>query len=64
MNTNGISMWMVSVLLVVVSRKHLWTYVAGQQENILRSDGGHNDCPCYTGSTQQPPSAVGNNYFL
>ena len=43
-------------------RKHLWTYVAGLQENILHGIG-NNDCPCSTGSRQQPPSAVGNDYF-
>ena len=43
-------------------RKHLWTYVAGLQENFIAGDGGV-DCPCSTGSTQQPPSAVGNDYF-
>ena len=42
--------------------KHLWTYVAGLQENFITGDGNV-DCPCSTGSTQQPPSAVGNDYF-
>ena len=43
-------------------RKHVWSYVAGVQENFI---GGISDyvCPCSTGSTQQIPSAVGNDYF-
>ena len=42
-------------------RKHLWTYAAGVQENVL--SGFDVECPCSTDSRQQPPSAVGNDYF-
>ena len=44
------------------SRKHLWAYVAGHQENFIHSSGQY-ECPCSTGSTQHPPSAVGHDYF-
>ena len=43
-------------------RGHIWTYAAGLQENFLPSTG-QNECPCTTGSTQTPPSYVGNDYF-
>ena len=43
-------------------RKHIWTFAAGFQENIL-PDGGLNTCPCSPGSTQTRPSFVGNDYF-
>ena len=42
-------------------RKHVWTYASGVQENFL--SGPEYECPCSTGSSQRPPSAVGNNYF-
>ena len=41
--------------------KHLWTYAARVQENFL--SGFDVACPCSTGSRQQPPSAVGHDYF-
>ena len=43
-------------------RKHIWTLVAGLQENILYAGGEYN-CPCSPGSTQTPPAFVGNDYF-
>ena len=43
-------------------RKHLWSFVAGHQENS-HYNSGYRNCPCTTGSRQQSPSAVGNNYF-
>ena len=43
-------------------RKHVWSYVAGVQENSISGNGNY-DCPCSTGSIQQRPPAVGNDYF-
>ena len=43
-------------------RKHIWTFAAGFQENILPA-GGLFTCPCSPGSTQVPPAFVGNDYF-
>ena len=42
--------------------KHIWTFAAGLQENILPA-GGFNTCPCSPGSTRFPPAFVGNDYF-
>ena len=42
--------------------KHLWSYVAGLQDNFL-AEGSNFDYPCSTGSLQWPPSHVGNDYF-
>ena len=43
-------------------RKHIWTFAAGLQENIL-TRGGIYTCPCSPGSVQVPPAFVGNDYF-
>ena len=43
-------------------RKHIWTFAAGLQENMLYR-GGVYTCPCSPGSTQTPPAFVGNDYF-
>ena len=42
-------------------RTHVWTLAAGSREN--HNDGGGYSCPCNTGSTQNPPSFVGSNYY-
>ena len=44
-------------------RKHIWTFAAGLQENLISRFGGRFTCPCSPGSTQVPPSFVGNDYF-
>ena len=44
-------------------RKHIWSFIAGMQENFIHYTGG-SDCPCATGSTQTSPSFVGNDYIL
>ena len=41
-------------------RRHLWTFVAGQQENAIALNG-EKECPCSVGSTQH--SYVGSDYF-
>ena len=38
-------------------RSHIWTLAAG------RSEIANSDCPCAAGSSQTPPSFVGNNYY-
>ena len=45
-------------------RQHIWTFMAGLQENSLYIDGRYM-CPCATGSTQLPnvQSFIGNDYF-
>ena len=45
-------------------RQHIWTFMAGIQENSLHSDGRYM-CPCAIGSTQLPnvQSFIGNDYF-
>ena len=45
-------------------RQHIWTFMAGLQENSLATDG-RADCPCSTGSKQLPSiqSFVGDDYF-
>ena len=45
-------------------RQHIWTFMAGLQENTPYIDG-HYLCPCATGSTQLPKvqSFIGNDYF-
>ena len=45
-------------------RQHIWTFIAGLQENTPYN-GGHHLCPCATGSMQLPnvQSFVGNDYF-
>ena len=45
-------------------RQHVWTFVAGLQENINPIDGRY-QCPCSVGSKQLPSvqSFVGNEYF-
>ena len=53
--------WFPSFFLSGSSCKHLSSYAAGVQENFLIEPDIA--CPCSTGSTQQPPSAVGNDYF-
>ena len=44
-------------------RKHIWTFVAGLQENLISRYGGRFTCPCSPGSTQTLPAFVGNDYF-
>ena len=39
-------------------RSHIWTLAAGRSET-----GTNADCPCATGSSNVPPSFVGNNYY-
>ena len=39
-------------------RSHIWTLAAGRSET-----GSNADCPCATGSSNVPPSFVGNNYY-
>ena len=41
-------------------RRHIWTFVAGQQENSIALNG-EKECPCSVGSTQR--SSVGSDYF-
>lgn len=43
-------------------RKHIWTFAAGIQENLIY-DMGHSDCPCALGSRQVSPNFVGGDYF-
>ena len=45
-------------------RQHIWTFMAGLQENTPHSSGYHL-CPCATGSKQLPnvQSFIGNDYF-
>ena len=45
------------------SRKHLWAYVAGHQENFIHSSGQY-ECPCSTGSTQHPHFSCWSWLFL
>ena len=40
-------------------RRHIWTFVAGQDEN----DNVWEDCPCNTGSSESTPQYVGNDYY-
>ena len=45
-------------------RQHVWTFVAGLQENFNYKDGRY-QCPCSVGSKQLPSvqSFIGNDYF-
>ena len=43
-------------------RKHIWTFMAGLQENVFYKNG-HSDCPCAPNSPVTPQSFVGNDYF-
>ena len=43
-------------------RKHIWSFAAGLQENLLYA-GGIYTCPCSPGSKQTVPAFVGNDYF-
>ena len=40
-------------------RKHIWTFAAGQLDNIASIA----NCPCSSGNPQSVPSFVGNDYF-
>ena len=42
-------------------RQHVWTFMAGLQENYIYA--GKNECPCSNGSTQTIQSFIGNDYF-
>ena len=45
-------------------RKHIWSFAAGLQENMLYAGGGGRyTCPCSPGSKQTVPAFVGNDYF-
>ena len=43
-------------------RQHIWTFIAGLQENVFYSNGVH-ECPCAPNSPVTPQSFVGNDYF-
>ena len=43
-------------------RKHIWTFMAGLQENFYYSDKKH-ECPCSPSSPVTPPAFIGNDYF-
>ena len=43
-------------------RQHIWTFIAGLQENYF-SQNGHHECPCAPNSPETVPSFIGNDYF-
>ena len=43
-------------------RQHIWTFMAGLQENAF-SQNGQYECPCAPNSPATPQSFVGNDYF-
>ena len=43
-------------------RQHVWTFMAGLQENYIYYDGRF-ECPCSNGSTQTVQSFIGDSYF-
>ena len=43
-------------------RKHIWTFIAGLQENFYYDDKKY-DCPCSPSSPVIPPAFIGNDYF-
>ena len=46
-------------------RKHLWTFMAALQENVLHLNRYSYQCPCFNNTLLQPqiPEFVGNDYF-
>ena len=44
-------------------RKHIWTFMAQVQDNVVH--GGYKGyiCPCANGSTKKPQSFIGKDYF-
>ena len=43
-------------------RQHIWTFMAGLQENAFYQSGQY-ECPCAPNSPATPQSFVGNDYF-
>ena len=43
-------------------RQHIWTFIAGLQENSFYSNGIH-ECPCAPNSPVTPASFIGDDYF-
>ena len=43
-------------------RQHVWTFMAGLQENSINYDGRF-ECPCSTGTTQTVQPFIGDSYF-
>ena len=43
-------------------RQHIWTFMAGLQENSFYENGQY-ECPCAPSSPATPQSFVGNDYF-
>ena len=41
-------------------RQHIWTFMAGAQDNVQNSN---DNCPCTQGSVQTVQSFIGNDYF-
>ena len=42
-------------------RQYIWTFSSGVQELVQPNKASQ--CPCFSGSTQSPPSFVGSDYF-
>ena len=47
-------------ILYGAQRRHIWSYVAGQQET---SNSDSRNCPCSRIRTELPPSYIGDNYY-
>ena len=43
--------------------KHIWTFMAGLQENYFTYNYGAHDCPCAPNSPVTVPSFIGGDYF-
>ena len=44
-------------------RKHIWTFMAQVQDNVIYQGNKAYICPCAYGSTKKPQSFIGKDYF-